>query len=216
MTDPVAQLPRPVPSGEGDSPSPDIHAPPEPRLAQLDESLAARVRAGDVEAFKAIFDMYCEPLQVYVVGLVQDRDAAAECVQEVMYQVWNLGPRWVLRESLRSYLYTAARNRALSYLRRQRLIDRWNAAATGGDTISGMSQGPEGTDEACRRNELAAAIRAAVARLPERRRVAITLRGEYRMTNPQIAQAMGTSIQNVEKHIALALRSLRKALDPFF
>jgi len=185
-------------------------------LPEADASLASRIRAGDVNAFKAMFDLYYEPLHAYVVGLLQDQDAAEEYVQDVMYHVWALGPRWELHRSIRAYLFSAARNGALNHVRRHRVVDRWKAAASSGAALTGMGQGPEATDEACRRREITAAARAALKRLPERRRVALTLRGEYRMTNSQIAEAMGISIKNVERYIMLALKALRTELDGFF
>jgi RNA polymerase sigma-70 factor (ECF subfamily) len=185
-------------------------------LPEADASLASRIRVGDVHAFKAMFDLYYDPLHAYAVALLQDQDAAEECVQDVIYHVWALGPGWELHGSIGSYLFTAVRNRAMNHVRRHRVVNRWKAAATSGAEPTGMGKGPEPTDEACRRHEITAAARAALERLPERRRVALTLRGEYRMTNPQIAAAMGISVKNVERYIMLALKALRTELNGFF
>jgi RNA polymerase sigma-70 factor (ECF subfamily) len=190
-----------------------VHSPVPP---EGDAALAARIRAGDADAFKAMFDLYGDVLHAYVMLLTHERDVADECVQDVMYSVWMLGPRWNLRDSIRGYLFNAARNHVRNHLRRGRVIGRWMTAASGGFERSGMSQGPEATDEACRRNEASAALRAALAHLPERRRLAVTLRCAYHLTNAQIAQAMGTSIKYVEREIMLGLRKMRGELAPFF
>lgn len=187
-----------------------------PALPEADASLAARIRAGDVNAFKIMFDLYYDALHAYAVGLLQDHDAAEECIQDIMYQVWALGPKWELHSSIGGYLFAAARNRAMNRARRHRVVSRWRAAAASGAEHTGMGHGPEATDEACRRHEITAAARAALGRLPERRRVALTLRGEYRMTNSQIAETMGISIKNVERYIMLALKTLRTELKGFF
>jgi len=215
MSDVAAELSLSTSRPAGLTRDEDVEASPR-ALPEADASLASRIRAGDVHAFKVMFDLYYEPLHAYVVGLLQDQDAAEECVQDVMYHAWALGPAWGLHGSIGAYLFTAARNRAMNHVRRHRVVDRWKAAATSGAELTGMGKGPEATDEACRRHEVTSAARAALERLPERRRVALTLRGEYRMTNPQIAEAMGISVKNVERYIMLALEALRRELSGFF
>jgi RNA polymerase sigma-70 factor (ECF subfamily) len=57
-----------------------------------------------------------------------------------------------------------------------------------------------------------AALRDAMAALPERQRVALTLRHFEGATNPEIAAALGVSVEAVESLTARAKRALAQAL----
>jgi RNA polymerase sigma-70 factor (ECF subfamily) len=188
-----------------------------PALAEDEErALAARIRAGDDDAFRIVFHAYYGALHAFVLAFVHNPDVADECVQDVLHRVWELGAKWNVRGSVRTYLYTAARNRALNYLKHQRVTDRWAAVAAATGQPSGMGQRAEATDAACRRNELAVALAAAMARLPERRRMVLILRTQHAMKNHEIAEVVGISVKNVERHLMLALKTLRAELDAFF
>ncbi len=227
MTDPAADLQ--VVSSMAD-PAPGLslagpmQVPSSVRRDRLDElspptadaAMAARIRAGDAGAFKTMFDVYYVELHAYVVALTQDKDLADECVQDVMYNIWALGPRWKLRGSIQAYLVVAVRNYLSGRRRHDRVASRWEAAASGGVERTGMGQGPEPTDEACRRNEVTAALHAALGHLPERRRLAVTLRWEYHLANAEVARTMGTSVKYVEREIMLGLRAIRRELEKFF
>jgi DNA-directed RNA polymerase specialized sigma24 family protein len=52
-----------------------------------DAELACAAAAGDRAAFGAIYDRYADRLHDFCIGMVRDRDAAADCVQEVFCTV---------------------------------------------------------------------------------------------------------------------------------
>jgi RNA polymerase sigma-70 factor, ECF subfamily len=214
MTDVAADLSL-VPTGRLDSLSSGAIASAEPTRSEVDGALAARIVAGDAEAFKAMFKAHFDDLHAYAVALTQDQDLADECVQAVMYKVWTLGTRWRPSQSIRAYLVVALRNHISGRRKRERVVRRWEALATLRPEVSGIGQGPEPTDAACRRHEISAALYEVLRHLPERRRVAVTLRYQYHMTNPEIAEMMGISIKGVERHIMMALRTLRARLKGF-
>jgi RNA polymerase sigma factor (sigma-70 family) len=56
------------------------------------------------------------------------------------------------------------------------------------------------------------ALRAAIARLPERRRTAIRLRYEEGMTCAAIGSVLAMSTKSAEQLVALSVRALRKML----
>ena len=47
-----------------------------------DADLATAAAAGDRPAFAAIYDRYTDRLHDFCIGLLRDRDAAADCVQD--------------------------------------------------------------------------------------------------------------------------------------
>ena len=82
----------------------------------------ARIRGGDAPAFEALFHAYHAPLCAFANRLVGVRDLAEEIVQEVFLYIWERRETWDVRSSVKSYLFTAVRNAAMSYLRHERVV----------------------------------------------------------------------------------------------
>ena len=51
--------------------------------AETDAELARAAAAGDRGAFAGIYDRYADRLHDFCVGMLRDRDGAADCVQDV-------------------------------------------------------------------------------------------------------------------------------------
>ncbi len=192
-----------------------------------DHALVHRIRAGDKAAFEALYAAYHTPLTLFVRGYLQSADAAEEVVQDVLCRVWELRATWDPAASVRSYLYGAARNRALNELRHCRIIERTarRVSADIGDPPAsanaeptsppGMGSYSSSADEHLRTRELAAAIVRAVDTLPKRCRLAFTLRRWHHLTPVETAQVMGISIKGVELQFTKALKMLRTALADY-
>ena len=56
---------------------------------------------------------------------VNDRDVSEDMVQSVFVRLWEKRDSLNLRDSLRSYLFTATRNAALDYIRSQKRQDEY-------------------------------------------------------------------------------------------
>ena len=81
-------------------------------LKDRDIILLKRVRKGDKKAFDELFCMYYAPLCVHACRFVEDTDAE-NIVQDLMLYIWENRRRLEISISLRSYLFTSVRNRAL-------------------------------------------------------------------------------------------------------
>ncbi|HWZ60541.1 MAG TPA: RNA polymerase sigma-70 factor, partial [Gemmatimonadaceae bacterium] len=181
-------------------------------VASDDErALVARIRAGDERAFEALFRAYYGGLWAFCAALIQAPDMAEECVQDVLWWVWENRARWIVRDGVRAYLYGAVRNRAVNVIKRRGVAARGEGTVAA-EARAGAAQGPESGDERVRARELAAAVDRAVAAMPERRREAFTLRTRHQMTHPEIARVMGITVKSVEFHMARALAAVREAL----
>jgi len=84
-----------------------------------DAELACAAAAGDRAAFGAIYDRYADRLHDFCIGMVRDRDSAADCVQEVFCTVADRLPQLRDANKLRPWLYAIARNEALSQIRKR-------------------------------------------------------------------------------------------------
>ena len=138
----------------------------------------------DTAAFEVLFRERYSSLCRFVYGYVHSREVAQDIVQDLFLRLWERA-RIPIASLTAAYLYTAVRNRALSYLRHQR------------------------------EHELHEALQRAVADLPERCRLVFTLRRYRHLSNAVTARTLGISVNTVEQQMRRALKSLRNRLTPY-
>jgi RNA polymerase sigma-70 factor (ECF subfamily) len=161
-----------------------------------------------MDAFETIFSTHHATLCEIVDAYVGSQAIAEEIVQDLFYTIWKDRERLVVRDSLRSYLCTAARNRAVQHLRHGAVVLRFaqRAAADSQPARTPAAQ------LALEQEETLSALRAAIANLPPRARLAVVLRWRHRQTNAEVAESMGVSVKAVEKLLASAMRRLRSEM----
>ena len=179
----------------------------------------ARIRAGDATAFSDLFAEYFPRLCGFVLSYVRDPAVAEELVQDLFCALWRQREDWDPQGGERYYLLAAARNRALSYLRHQQVVDRhaerWARREGRTNRVPGMSQQLPQPDQQLELAELSEACRRAIHSLPERRRLVVTLRWQHQLSHAEIARMLGISVKGVEVQLSRALKSLRRLLESF-
>jgi len=174
-------------------------------------SLVHRIRSGDVTAFEQLFHELHAPLCEVVDSYVRSQSVAEEIVQDLFFVAWVKRDR-LRAGSIRGYLFSSARNRALHHLRHESVVRRWGQHVETRPEVSGLGQAAPRADEVTETDERRRAVRLAIDRLPPRARLAFVLRWEHKMSNTDVATAMGISIKGVEKLVTIARRHLRAAL----
>jgi RNA polymerase sigma-70 factor (ECF subfamily) len=171
-----------------------------------ERDLLARIRQGDEGAFDAIFRAHYPPLVSVAERMLRSRAVAEEIVQDVMLELWRRRESLPIEESLRAYLFRATRNRALNHLRHRR-VERLGEPHAAGATVDSPAA-PVALVEA----EIDAALRDAVADLPERCREVFELSRVHGLRYAEIAGTLGISVKTVEAQMGKALRMLRERL----
>lgn len=134
-----------------------------------------------------------------------DRAEAEDVTQEAMLRLWKVAPEWRQGEAkVTTWLYQVTRNLCMDRLRKKRGVDL--------DAIPEPEDGAPGAVQGLIEADRAAALNAALANLPERQRVAVTLRHLEGLTNPEIAEAMEISVEAVESLTARGKKALAAAL----
>jgi RNA polymerase sigma factor (sigma-70 family) len=113
-----------------------------------DADLVGAATAGDRVAFAGIYDRYADRLYDFCVGMVGDRDAAADCVQEAFCTAAVDLPTLRDPAKLRPWLYSIARHQALRALRARK-------RETTSDELPDQPTTDAGPDVLAARNELA-------------------------------------------------------------
>jgi RNA polymerase sigma-70 factor (ECF subfamily) len=170
--------------------------------------LVRRIREGDERALEVVFRMHFAGMASFVERYVHTPDVAEELVQDIFLKIWTKRTQLAEIESLKTYLYRAARNQALNYLRRGKLERRWAEE----QALEGEPATTFAADDDASGSELAAALQEAIDRLPPRCREVFLLSRDGGLTYSEIARALGISIKTVETQMGRGLKALRNAL----
>jgi RNA polymerase sigma-70 factor (ECF subfamily) len=177
------------------------------READADAPLVARMRDGDVAAFDTLYHRYVERLYAFAFSYVRDGDVAEEVVQDVLCAMWERRAAWAPVGTLRAYLFSAVRYRALDVLRRQRDRQRLLDIERDDDVLAATAMSSD-----VEANDVAASVQRAIAALPESRRRVLLLRWIDGLSYVDIAQVVGSSVKAVENQLNRTLKQLRTLL----
>ncbi len=175
-----------------------------------DDELIALARAGDTDAFEAIYDRHCTIAYSLAYRICGERGAAEDVVQNAFLALWRDRGRYdPSRGQVRSWLLGIVHNSAIDRLRRSAVHDRRRATSEG---IEERLEAPERTDELVQQREQAAEVRLALAALPEAQRRVIELAYFSGLTQTQIATKLGQPVGTVKGRMRLGLLKLQAQL----
>jgi RNA polymerase sigma-70 factor (ECF subfamily) len=172
--------------------------------------LAARLAAGDHLALAEVFDRLAPAVYSGALRVLGHHAAAQDVVQDVFVELWSHPGRYDPDAgSLRAYLTMQARHRAVdlirSELRRVARQERSSRLEPGQPDVSPYDQ--------VMASEAAAAVRAAVEKLPESQRRIVELAYFKGLTCREAAKAAGIPEGTAKSRLRLALAKLETALD---
>ncbi len=176
------------------------------RLA--DEELMPLVGRKDPEAFEVLYDRHGGAAYSLAYRIVGDRAAAEEVTQEAFISVWRSGARFdAARGSVRSWLLSVVRNRAIDFLRSRAA----KAPKLDFDDESALEQRPaeERTEEEALRRETAAELRGALGKLPDPQAKVIELAYFGGFSHSEIARILGLPMGTVKGRMRLGLEKIR-------
>jgi RNA polymerase sigma-70 factor (ECF subfamily) len=198
-----------------------------------DANLVRQLVAGSEAALGTLYDRYGDAIFAAAYRLSSDRGAAEEVVQETFLTLWNRAEMFDPGAgSLSAWLHTIGRNRAVDRLRaagrRPQLValsspgnrdenetQALERAVAGGTVMAGAMQ-PPGPEEAAAASDLRAAIRGAVAAMPEVERTVILLAYQEELSQTEIAERLAWPLGTVKTRTRRALLRLRESLGGEF
>ena len=182
-------------------------------------NLVARIRGSDEKAFESLYLAHHDELWRFAYTYVRSRDIAEELVQDVFLAVWGSRETWDVHTRVRAWLFASVRHLALNHLRHERIVARTiqvTQAAAGGDAANDavvMAAPPMDQLLAMEAEELDNACLQAIGELPDRRRIAMTLRWKHDMSALEIAQVLGTTPEAVRTLLTRARADLTALLE---
>src|SRR5580704_12344030 len=85
-----------------------------------DEHLILELQNGDEACFTSIFKQFYSPLVLYAFRMTEDQYAAEDIIENAFISLWKKRNSLSEIRSLKSYLYTIARNGCLSWIRKNK------------------------------------------------------------------------------------------------
>ncbi len=165
------------------------------------------IAAGDVKAFEELYLAYYNKVLTYTASLLHNSVKAEDATQDVFLKIWR--NRHTLREdeNVNAYIYMTARRVVLDIYRDEKYAQRHKDWA--------MSHLNEEAVEASCLNEIEDIATKMVECMPPKRKEIFMLSRKDGLTAKEIADKMDLSVNTVNKHIALALSSLKKKLNDY-
>ncbi len=174
-----------------------------------DDDIVRSISTHSPEGIEALYDRYGGLAYSVALRILSDRGAAEDVVQEAFLSVWRRGSTFQSgRGSLRSWICTIVRNRAIDRLRGDRHRTRLDTP------MEGQTIEPAVTDPWAQvALELSGEeVRKALAELPAEQRQTIELAYYGGYSQSEIATAMEVPLGTVKGRVRIALDKLRLAL----
>jgi RNA polymerase sigma-70 factor (ECF subfamily) len=166
-----------------------------------DSPLLAAAAAGDETAFASLVGRHYDIVYRVVWRVTSGHADTEDIVQEAFLKLWNNPAQVRQGGALRGWLMRVATNLAIDRARRKQasnLDDQPEIAASGPDALDQVLGDRSAGD-----------INSALARLPERQRLALSLVYFENMSNIDAAAAMEISVEAIESLLARGRRALK-------
>jgi RNA polymerase sigma-70 factor (ECF subfamily) len=176
-----------------------------------DETLIARVKAGDQLAFSMLVHRYEAPLFNYLRRLLRNAADAEDVFQETFLRVYQHVHRFRADAVFRPWLYQIATNAARDRLRKR--VRRSEVSLDGTPGLAGsIPDGSPSTDAGAREAETVARLEAALAGLPLKQRAVFLMARYEGMPYADIAEALQVPVGTVKSRMNAAVQFLMAAM----
>ena len=153
---------------------------------ESDADLVRACATGNRRAFADIYDRYADRLHDFGTGMLGDREAAADCVQDAFCVAATRLPQLRDPDKLRPWLYSIVRNEALRRIRDRR-------RETPSNELPDQASGEPGPEMIAARTELADLIADAAGGLSDRDRAVLELAYRHGLSGADLAEALDVS-----------------------
>lgn len=171
-----------------------------------DRELVDQARSGDAQAFGVLVRRYQKRIFRLAFHLVRSGAEAEDVTQETFVRAYQALDRFDGRSEPFTWLYRIAVNLCLNRVSAKRL----ETEPIESDRFEDTSLEDPGAE--LMRTERAAAVRRAIAALPDKQRAALILRVYHDLSHRQIADVLGSSVGAVKANFFHALGNLKKIL----
>jgi RNA polymerase sigma-70 factor (family 1) len=173
-----------------------------------DRGLLIRLIKGEEDAFSALYDRYHTGVTLFIQQLVKSPALAEDLCQETFIRIWEARERLAEVQSFKAYLFTAARNHALSCLRRAA-----SEQTLKGEIIRHFQELRNDTEEKMLTRAYLQHLNRVLEALPPQTRQVFRLCREQQHSYDEVAAQLGISRNAVKKHMVRSMKLLKAAAE---
>ena len=186
-------------------------------MIPTDEALVIAYKTGNQESLKIIINRYT-PLLYNFVSRFVGRDAATDVVQDICIKIWKyLDSFDSTRASLKTWIFTIARNTATDFLRKKKALrfsdldsmQDTDTPTAFADTIRDEALLP---DAALQKLQDVEFLNTILDTLPEKYRTVLVLYYQENMTFDEIGKVLDKPLNTVKSQHRRAIESLRACI----
>jgi len=178
-------------------------------LRALDAALVEKIAGGDASSLREAYDLYAGHVNGVALGILKDRDLAADVTQEVFVRLWERHHRFdSTRGSLKSFLQMDSHGRSIDLLRSRRAAQARELA----DHRKQASTPQAGTEELAMTSATSSTVRTALMSLPDEQRTPIALAYFDGYSYRDVADMLGVPEGTIKSRIRAGMRRLQLAL----
>ena len=160
-------------------------------------------------SFESLYRYYYGGLIVYANRFTRQQTTSEDIVHDVFLGFWEKMTT-LCAETVKTYLFNSTRNACLNYLRQLKTRNQYQEQVLEkGEIVSLL------TWENFVKSELEEYLDKAIALLPPQRQKIFIMNRFEDKTAVQIAEELGLSPRTVQKHLELALKTLRAELSEY-
>ncbi len=172
-----------------------------------------RVRQGDTKAFEKLMELNQRAVIGTVARMLNNLDDAHDIAQQVFVRVWRSAERYEPSAKFTTWLFTITRNLVFNEMRRrsrkrEMSLDE-QVEEHHRDHAAPQRHNP---DAAAQQTELELAIDRAIQSLPDKQRLAVSLRRYDDMPYEDICEILGMSLSAVKSLLFRARNDLKEKL----
>jgi RNA polymerase sigma-70 factor, ECF subfamily len=171
--------------------------------------LVKLLKKGDMKAFDIIYKKYSRRLYGFVFRYVKQETDTEEIVQEVFIKIWKSYDKLNVYSSFESFLFTIAHNATVNLLKKRAIEQKYVEHVK---SLQIINESYELTDE-IQFKELQQKFQSILNELSPRQKEVFQLSREDGLSNKEIADKLGISMQTVKNHLATSFSFLRRKLD---
>jgi len=174
-------------------------------MRAVDLALVQKIGAGDHAAMKQVYELHSGPLFHFVKNWLADPHEASDIVHETMLEVWRRSERFQGRSSLKSWIFSIARNKSID---KNRKLSRMSYT----DEVPDMADDVPNPMEALEVSQDAGKLKNSIAKLSETHQRMIHLAFYEDLTYREIAEIEDCPIGTVKTRILHAKKLLMRDL----
>ncbi|RIH64743.1 RNA polymerase sigma-70 factor [Mariniphaga sediminis] len=170
-----------------------------------DKNIINLIKSGDQKALEQLYKKYYSNLCNFALQFVKSIDYAEEVVSDVFLNIWLKREILSIRSNVKSYLFAATRNRALNFLKTQKIEFREIDEAYQNDTVTDLVP-----DARLNYSDTLNRIEKIINELPPQRRTIFKLSRIDGLKYKEIAEVLSISVNTVQKQMTEAVKHIAR------